>query len=49
MRTEKEIKERLNRISTREGRVYEEELCAWHNEIERELRRLELRWVLTEQ
>ena len=48
MRTKKEIEERMDRLSAGEGKVYDEELCIWHDEYERGLRKMELLWVLTE-
>ena len=48
MKTEKEIEERINRLCVGEGKVYDKELCIWQGEFERELRRMELEWVLTE-
>ena len=48
MRTKKEIEERINRLSVEPGKkVYDKELCIWQGEFERGLRRMELRWVLT--
>lgn len=48
MRTKKEIEERMDRLTAGEGKVYDEELCTWHDEYERGLRKMELLWVLTE-
>lgn len=49
MRTKKEIEERINRLDVGDGKVYDPELCVWHNEYERALRKMELKWVLSEE
>jgi len=48
MGLKEEIEQRITRLSVGEGKVYDEELCVWHDDYERELRRMELQWVLTE-
>lgn len=46
MKSKEEIRERLIKLSTEEGRKYDEELCAWYDDHEREIRIMELQWIL---
>lgn len=46
MKTEGEIKQRIERLSGEQGKIFDDEAGCYHDDRDRELRRMELRWVL---
>lgn len=40
------IEHRIERLSGEKGRKFDEEICCWHDDMDRGLRVMELRWVL---